>query len=60
MSDMGITPKVMLIIDHSVKEGADLTHVVFPAHAVRRDRLRKAVQSMPAGHLTSTWKPIGG
>lgn len=27
-SDRGITPKVMLIIDHSVKEGADLAHVV--------------------------------
>ncbi|CAB3661267.1 helicase-related protein [Paraburkholderia rhynchosiae] len=28
LGDMGITPKVMLIIDHSVKEGADSTHVV--------------------------------
>ena len=27
-SDMGITPKVMFIIDHSVREGADSTHVV--------------------------------
>ncbi|MCA8051098.1 helicase-related protein [Burkholderia arboris] len=27
-SDMGLTPKVMLIIDHSVKEGADAAHVV--------------------------------
>ena len=27
-SDMGITPKVMFIIDHSVKEGADPTHIV--------------------------------
>jgi superfamily II DNA or RNA helicase len=27
-SDMGLTPKVMFIIDHSVKEGADPTHVV--------------------------------
>jgi len=27
-SDMGLTPKVMLIIDHSVKEGADPLHVV--------------------------------
>ena len=27
-SDMGLTPKLMFIIDHSVKEGADLVHVV--------------------------------
>ncbi|QXP86594.1 helicase-related protein [Methylococcus capsulatus] len=27
-SDMGLTPKVMFIIDHSVKEGADPVHVV--------------------------------
>ena len=27
-SDMGLTPKVMFIIDHSVKEGADPTHGV--------------------------------
>ncbi len=27
-ADMGLTPKVMFIIDHSVKEGADSTHVV--------------------------------
>lgn len=27
-SDMGLTPKVMFIIDHCVKEGADSTHVV--------------------------------
>jgi hypothetical protein len=37
-SDMGITPKVMFIIDHSVKEGADPDARRFPAHAVRRDR----------------------
>ncbi|AOJ14710.1 helicase-related protein [Burkholderia vietnamiensis] len=27
-SDMGVTPKVMFIIDHSIKEGADPTHIV--------------------------------
>lgn len=27
-SDMGLTPKVMFIIDHCVKEGADSSHVV--------------------------------
>jgi len=27
-ADMGLTPKVMFIIDHSVKEGADPAHVV--------------------------------
>ena len=50
MSDMGITPKVMLIIDHSVKEGADLTHVV--------SRRMQFVEIDPqGGAINAGWAP---
>ncbi|MFZ4535585.1 helicase-related protein [Propionivibrio sp.] len=49
-SDMGITPKVMLIIDHSVKEGADLTHVV--------SRRMQFVEIDPqGGAINAGWAP---
>jgi hypothetical protein len=54
-SDMGITPKVMFIIDHSIKEGAD------PRTSSRRMQFveidPQGKQSTPAGRLTSTWSP---
>jgi hypothetical protein len=50
-NDMGLTPKVMFIIDHSVKEGAD-PPTWFPAHAVRRDRPQgNAINAGWAPHL---------
>ena len=50
MSDMGITPKVMLIIDHSIKEGADLTHVV--------SRRMQFVEIDPqGGAINAGWAP---
>ncbi|HXF07274.1 MAG TPA: helicase-related protein [Candidatus Acidoferrales bacterium] len=49
-SDTGLTPKVMFIIDHSVKEGAD------PARTVSR-RLQ-FVEIDPEGHATNAgWAP---
>ncbi len=49
-SDMGITPKVMLIIDHSVKEGADLMHVV--------SRRMQFVEIDPqGGAINAGWAP---
>ena len=50
MGDMGVTPKVMLIIDHSVKEGADLTHVV--------SRRMQFVEIDPqGGAINAGWAP---
>ena len=50
MSDMGIMPKVMLIIDHSIKEGADLTHVV--------SRRMQFVEIDPqGGAINAGWAP---
>ena len=49
-SDMGITPKVMLIIDHSVKEGTNLTHVV--------SRRMQFVEIDPqGGAINAGWAP---
>jgi superfamily II DNA or RNA helicase len=51
-SDMGITPKVMFIIDHSVREGADPTHVVSRRmQFVEIDPLGGAVNAGWAPHL---------
>jgi hypothetical protein len=56
-ADMGLTPKVMFIIDHSVKEGADQTHVVSRRmQFVEIDP--KGTPSTPAGRLTWTWSRI--
>jgi hypothetical protein len=49
-SDMGLTPKVMFIIDHSVKEGADPTHVV--------SRRMQFVEIDPKGNaINAGWAP---
>ena len=49
-SDMGITPKVMFIIDHSVKEGADPVHVV--------SRRMQFVEIDPqGGAINAGWAP---
>lgn len=49
-SDMGVTPKVMFIIDHSVKEGADPAHVV--------SRRMQFVEIDPQGHaINAGWAP---
>ena len=49
-SDMGLTPKVMLIIDHSVKEGADPLHVV--------SRRMQFVEIDPKGNAVNAgWAP---
>jgi superfamily II DNA or RNA helicase len=49
-SDMGITPKVMFIIDHSVREGADPTHVV--------SRRMQFVEIDPQGNtINAGWAP---
>ena len=49
-SDMGLTPKVMFIIDHSVKEGADPTHVV--------SRRMQFVEIDPQGSaINAGWAP---
>lgn len=51
-SDMGITPKVMFIIDHSVREGADPTHVVSRRmQFVEIDPQGKAINAGWAPHL---------
>ena len=51
-SDMGITPKVMFIIDHSVREGADPTHVVSRRmQFVEIDPKGKAINAGWAPHL---------
>jgi superfamily II DNA or RNA helicase len=49
-SDMGITPKVMFIVDHTVKEGADPTRVV--------SRRMQFVEIDPKGHaINAGWAP---
>jgi superfamily II DNA or RNA helicase len=49
-SDMGLTPKVMFIIDHSVKEGADPIHIV--------SRRMQFVEIDPQGRaLNAGWAP---
>ncbi|GHU44762.1 helicase [Betaproteobacteria bacterium] len=49
-ADMGITPKVLLIIDHSVKEGNDSSHVV--------SRRMQFVEIDPQGNATNAgWAP---
>ena len=49
-ADMGLTPKVMFIIDHSVKEGADPTHVV--------SRRMQFVEIDPEGNaINAGWAP---
>lgn len=49
-ADMGLTPKVMLIIDHSVKEGADPVHVV--------SRRMQFVEIDPKGNaINAGWAP---
>ncbi|MFO0520866.1 MAG: helicase-related protein [bacterium] len=49
-ADMGLTPKVMFIIDHSVKEGADPVHVV--------SRRMQFVEIDPKGNaLNAGWAP---
>ncbi len=51
-SDMSLTPRVMLIIDHSVKEGADPLHVVSRRmHFVEIDPKGNAVNAGWAPHL---------
>lgn len=48
--DMGITPKVMFIIDHSVREGADPAHVV--------SRRMQFVEIDPQGNtINAGWAP---
>ena len=49
-SDMGLTPKVMFIIDHSVKEGAD------PAHVVSR-RMQFVEIDPQGGAINAGWAP---
>jgi hypothetical protein len=55
-NDLGLTPKVMFIIDHSIKEGPDLAHV-----ASRRMQFveidPQGRQSTLAGRLTWTCRP---
>lgn len=49
-SDMGLTPKVMFIIDHCVKEGADSAHVV--------SRRMQFVEIDPQGDaINAGWAP---
>ena len=49
-ADMGLTPKVMFIIDHSVKEGADPMHVV--------SRRMQFVEIDPKGNaINAGWAP---
>jgi superfamily II DNA or RNA helicase len=49
-SDMGLTPKVMFIVDHSVKEGADPMRVV--------SRRMQFVEIDPEGHtINAGWAP---
>lgn len=49
-SDMGLTPKVMFIVDHSVKEGADPTRNV--------SRRMQFVEIDPKGHtINAGWAP---
>jgi len=49
-ADMGLTPKVMFIIDHSVKEGADPLHVV--------SRRMQFVEIDPKGNaINAGWAP---
>lgn len=49
-SDMGLTPKVMFIIDHSVKEGADPAHIV--------SRRMQFVEIDPQGNaINAGWAP---
>ena len=56
-SDMGLTPKLMLIIDHSVKEGADPLHVVSRRmQFVEIDPKGNAVNAGWAPHLD--WAPL--
>ena len=51
-SDMGLTPKVMLIIDHSVREGSDPTRVVSRRmQFVEIDRQGRAINAGWAPHL---------
>lgn len=51
-SDMGITPKVMFIIDHSVREGADPAHIVSRRmQFVEIDPQGKAINAGWAPHL---------
>ena len=49
-SDMSITPKVMFIIDHSVREGAD------PAHVVSR-RMQFVEIDPQGGAINAGWAP---
>lgn len=50
LSDMGLTPKVMFIIDHCVKEGADTAHVV--------SRRMQFVEIDPqGGAINAGWAP---
>ncbi len=53
-SDMGLTPKVMVIIDHSVKEGADPAHI---ANYVLSRRMQ-FVEIDPQGDaINAGWAP---
>lgn len=50
LADMGLAPKVMFIIDHTVKEGADPVRVV--------SRRMQFVEVDPAGHtINAGWAP---
>ncbi|HEY8354208.1 MAG TPA: helicase-related protein, partial [Methylophilaceae bacterium] len=49
-SDMGVTPKVMFIVDHAVKEGADPARIV--------SRRMQFVEIDPQGHaINAGWAP---
>ncbi|PXW16943.1 helicase-related protein [Paraburkholderia caballeronis] len=49
-TDMGLTPKVMFIIDHSVKEGSDPSHIV--------SRRMQFVEISPNGEaINAGWAP---
>jgi hypothetical protein len=57
-SDMGITPKVMFIIDHSIKEGADPRTLSRAACSSSRSTQGRRINAGWAPHLDL--EPIGG
>jgi hypothetical protein len=54
---MGLTPKVLFIIDHSVKEGADAGRASCRGACSSSRSTRRAAPSTPAGRRTWTWSP---
>lgn len=48
-SDMGLTPKVMFIVDHSIKEGSDPTLVASRRICSSSRSIRKGTLPMQAG-----------